>query len=361
MPRGAKARPVRVGIAGTGGMANYHAEQFLAIPGVEIAAVCDVDGARARAFAARHAPAAEVFEDFSALLAAARVDAVSIVTPDRFHSPMSLAALAAGKHVLCEKPLATNHADARRMARAAGRSGLVNMVNFSYRNAPAIHKAAEIVAAGRLGELAHIEASYLQSWLVSKAWGDWRTNPTWLWRLSTRHGSAGVLGDIGVHILDFATYPAGPIRSVQARLKTFTELKGRRAAGYPLDANDSAVIQAEFANGALGVIHMSRWATGHHNSLALALHGTKGALRLDLDRSRDTVEVCLGRDVDAARWTTVRARPVATNCARFIAAVRAARPCGPDFARGAAIQELLDACFESHRTGRAVRIRGTKR
>lgn len=356
MPRGTKGRRVRIAIAGTGGMANAHAERFLSIPGVEIAAVCDVDEDRARSFAGRHAPQAEVFGDFAELLRKADATAVSIVTPDRFHAPMALAAIAAGKHVLCEKPLATTHTDARRMARAAARAGVVNMVNFSYRNAPAIHKAAELVASGRLGELAHIEASYRQSWLVSKGWGDWKTNPAWLWRLSTKHGSAGVLGDIGVHILDFATYPAGPLRSVQARLKTFTNLKGRRLGEYPLDANDSAVIQAEFANGALGVIHMSRWATGHLNSLALSIHGTKGALRLDLDRSYDSLEVCLGSAVNDARWTTVKARPVPSIYERFIRAVRDGTSANPDFARGSAVQAMLDACFESHRSGRAVRI-----
>lgn len=356
MPRGKKANTVRIAIAGTGGMANAHAERFLAIPGVEIAAVCDVDEDRARAFAGKHAPRAEVFGDFADLLRKADATAVSIVTPDRFHAPIALAAIAAGKHVLCEKPLATNHADARRMARAAVRAGVVNMVNFSYRNAPAIHKAAELVASGRLGELAHIEASYRQSWLVSKGWGDWKTNPAWLWRLSTKHGSAGVLGDIGVHILDFATYPAGPLRSVQAKLKTFTDLKGRRLGDYPLDANDSAVVQAEFANGALGVIHMTRWATGHLNSLSLSIHGTKGALRVDLDRSYDTLEVCLGKAVDDARWTTIKARPVPSIYERFIAAVRGGTPGSPDFARGSAVQAMLDACFESHRSGRAVRI-----
>lgn len=349
-------KKVRLAIIGTGGMANMHAQEFRKVPGVVLAAVCDVDLDRARAFAAGHEPEAGVFTDFGELLRQASVDAVSIVAPDAFHTPLSLQALAAGKHVLCEKPLATNYADARRMARAAAKAGVVNMVNFSYRNAAAVQKAAQLVTAGRLGEIVHVEASYLQSWLTSKVWGDWKTSPTWLWRLSSKHGSRGVLGDIGVHILDFASFPVGPIRSVQARLKTFTALKGRRQGEYPLDANDSALLQVEFANGALGVIHTTRWATGHANSLVLEVHGTKGALRLDLDRSQDELQVCLGSDIHRAQWSTLKARPTPNIYQRFIAAIRSGKPGEPDFARGAEIQKVLDRCFDSDRAGRAVRV-----
>jgi len=347
---------VRVAIVGTGGMGVCHAQEFSRIPGVRVAAVCDVDAGRAREFAAGHAPGAAVFTDAARLLREASIDAVSIVTPDQLHAPLSLLALAAGRHVLCEKPLATNYADAKRMVAAAKKAGVVNMVNFSYRNAPALQKAAQLVRAGRLGEIVHVEASYRQSWLSSKVWGDWKTNPAWLWRLSTKHGSRGVLGDIGVHILDFASFPVGPIRSVQARLKTFTKLKGRRRGAYPLDANDSALMQVEFANGALGVIHATRWATGHANSLALSVHGTKGALRLDLDHSTDEVQVCLGSDIHRPRWSIVKAQPTPNIYERFIAAIRSGRSGEPDFARGAEIQKVLDRCFDSDRSGRAVRV-----
>jgi len=347
---------IRVAIVGTGGMGACHAQEFSRIPGVRIAAVCDVDEKRAREFADRHAPGADVFTDVARLLREASIDAVSIVTPDHLHAPLSLLALAAGRHVLCEKPLATNHADAKRMVAAAKKAGAINMVNFSYRNAPALQKAAQLVRSGRLGEIVHVEASYLQSWLPSKVWGDWKKNPTWLWRLSSKHGSRGVLGDIGVHILDFASFPVGPIRSVQARLKTFDQLKGHRRGEYPLDANDSALMQVEFSNGALGVIHTTRWATGHANSLALAIHGTKGALRIDLDRSTDEVQVCLGPDIHHPTWKTVKAQPSPSIYQRFIAAIRSGKAGDPDFARGAEIQKVLDRCFDSDRAGRAMRV-----
>ena len=349
-------RPVRLAIVGTGGMANAHATEFLKIPKVEIVAVCDVSAERAGAFVAKHAPKALVFDNLTDLLREADVDAVANVTPDNLHAPLSLEVIAAGRHILCEKPLATNYADALKMAKAAKKAGVINMVNFSYRNAAAIQKARDLVESGELGEIVHIEASYLQSWLVSKAWGAWNETPAWLWRLSSKHGSRGVLGDVGVHILDFASLPVGPICKVNARLKTFKKIKGKRIGEYPLDANDSALLTVEFANGALGVIHTTRFATGYPNSLALRVHGTKGALRIDLDKSYDTLDVCLGANVDKFAWETIKAPPVPNIYQRFVEAIRTGKNGDPDFARGAEIQKILDACFESDEDGRTVKI-----
>ena len=121
------------------------------------------------------------------------------MTPDPYHAPLTLQALKAGKHVMCEKPLALNHRDAQRMLAAAVKAKRIHMVNLSYRNWSALQAVAKLVHGGGLGEIRHVEASYLQSWLVGNHWGDWRTSPTWLWRLSQKHGSQGVLGDIGVH------------------------------------------------------------------------------------------------------------------------------------------------------------------
>jgi predicted dehydrogenase len=349
-------KKIHIGIVGTGGMANYHAQEFLKITGVELAAVCDVDAQRAGEFAAKHGGSAQVFTDFKKFLSAGGVDAISNVTPDSLHAPLSLQAIAAGKHILCEKPLATNHADALRMARAAKKAGVINMVNFSYRNSSALQMAAQLVRDGELGEIVHVEASYLQSWLSSQVWGDWKTNPTWLWRLSSKHGSKGVLGDVGVHILDFASLPVGPICSIQARLKTFTKLKGERMGEYPLDANDSALMQVEYANGALGVIHTTRWATGHANSLFLRIHGTKGALRIDLDKSYNELDVCLGGDIHKAKWTTLQAPQTPNIYQRFITAIQTGIQGEPDFARGAEIQKALDACFEFDRLGQTIKL-----
>ncbi len=339
-------------------MANRHAEVFSTIADVELVAACDIDRSRAEAYAERH-KIAKVFTRSADLLKEGGVDAVSVVTPDRFHAPLSIEALEAGKHVLCEKPLATSHADARRMVKAAQKAGTINMVNFSYRDSSAIHRAREWVQAGELGRIYHVEARYLQSWLTGQDWGDWRVEPAWLWRLSTAHGSKGVLGDIGVHILDFATYPVGPVRQLQARLKNFTEkAPGDRVDDYVLDANDSAFITLEFANGALGSVLTTRCATGHKNSVSLNIHGEKGALRIDLDDSFEIIER-LRLDPQSGKslpWERLYTGRTPNIYERFAEAIRSGKPGEPDFARGAEIQALLDACETSEAEGRAVDI-----
>ena len=230
------------------------------------------------------------------------------------------------------------------------------MVNLSYRNWPCIQDVAARVRRGEIGDIMHVEASYLQSWLSAKVWGDWRTNPALLWRLSSAHGSKGVLGDIGVHIVDFATYPVGPIAKVECQLKTFPKAPKDRIGDYPLDANDSAVMTVEFKNGALGVIHTTRWATGHVNQLTLKLFGTKGAIEINSEVSTTGYRLCSGNDIDTAKWRDEVVAATPSNYQRFIRAITTGEPEQPDFARGAEVQKVLDACFLSDAEKRSVRI-----
>ena len=346
---------VRIAIIGTGGMGNAHAQEYQKIKNCKVVAVCDVAAGRAAAFAEKY-KVKQHYTNFADLLDGAEIDAVSIVTPDSTHAQLSLQAMAAGKHVLCEKPLATNYPDALKMARAAARKGVINMINFSYRNSSAIQKAAAIIASGDLGQVVHVHGSYLQSWLSSKVWGDWKTTPAWLWRLSSAHGSRGVLGDVGVHLLDFATFPVGPARTIEAKLRTFSSIKGKQLGGYTLDANDSAVISLEFAGGVLASLHTSRWATGQANSVSLVLHAEHGAIRIDLDKSYTRLEICRGKDVDTCSWKTLDCGRTPSIYERFVRSIRTGVNDQPDFARGAEIQKLLDACFTSEETGKSVRI-----
>ena len=334
-------------------MANSHATCFSQLPGCRIVAACDVDQKRVEAFAAKH-KIAKTFTSVDDLLKWGRFDAVSNVTPDRFHAPISLAALRKGKHVLCEKPLAVCYSDAAEMAQAARAAGVINMVNFSYRNNSVIHKAHALACEGALGRILHVEATYFQSWLAQDAWGDWRTKPEWLWRLSTAHGSMGVLGDIGVHLLDFASYPAGDIRSVHCRLKTFPKAPGDKVGDYTLDANDSAIITAEFVNGALGSFRTTRWAPGHNNSITLAIYGDEGALKIDLDRSGSELELCRVENRKTGPWTKVDCGATPSLFERFLTSIRTGVNDQPDFARGAVIQAVLDACAQSHREDRTI-------
>ncbi len=348
-------KTIRIAIIGTGGMAGVHATRFAEMKGVKPAAAVDVDPDRLKTFCGKY-KIPNSFRDTRELLAWGEFDAVSIVTPDAFHAPLSIQCLRAGKHVLCEKPLALNYPDARRMVAAAKKAGVIHMVNFSYRDWPCIQAVAALSARGALGEIRHVEASYLQAWLTSKIWGDWRTTPAWLWRLSSRHGSKGVLGDIGVHIVDFATYPVGPISSLFCRLKAFPKAPGNRVGEYVLDANDSAVMNIEFKNGALGTIHTTRWSGGHANRLYLKISGTLGSIEIDSDRTVDGFRLSAGKDLDKGVWRDVPAPPVLNNYQRFIRAIRTGRQDAPDFVRGAEIQKVLDACFTSDAEKRPVKI-----
>ena len=344
-------KPVRVLILGTGGMANSHADAYHAMPGVSLVAGIDTNAERLAVFNARHG-IAQGFASVADALEWGQFDAVSNVTPDPVHYPTTMPLLAAGKHVLCEKPLAANYPDAAEMAEAAKKAGLVNMVNLTYRNGPALIKAASMVAAGAIGAVRHFEASYLQSWLTQPAWGEWSTETQWLWRLSSAHGSLGVLGDIGVHILDFATLVAGAgVSNVSCRLTTFDKAPGGRIGDYVLDANDSFNMHLLLENGAAGVVHASRMATGHFNDLRLQIFGTKGALNVAYENDISSLRACVDDDRLTAKWHDVDLPPVDTNYQRFIAAVRGEKQVLPDFARGAELQKVLDLAVKSNGTG----------
>jgi predicted dehydrogenase len=347
---------IRLLVLGTGGMASSHAGAFSAIRGVKLVGAVDVDAGRVNAFADAH-KIAKRFTSLDEAIAWGEFDAATNVTPDNIHHPTTLKLLAAGKHVLCEKPLAENFAKADEMARAAEASDLVNMVNLTYRNVAALQKARELVLAGRIGTVRHVEASYLQSWLVSNAWGDWKTESKWLWRLSTRHGSNGVLGDVGIHILDFASYGIGSdVETVFARLKAFDKAPGNRIGDYDLDANDSATMTVDFANGAMGIIHTSRWATGHLNDLRLRIHGDKGALEVIHTLDWTTLKGCLGKDIEKGIWKDIRPGKVKTNYQRFAEAVARGVSVEPGFRHAAELQKVLDIAMESDKARREMKV-----
>lgn len=347
---------MRLLILGTGGMANQHAKQFGAIEGVEIVAGVDVDPGRLEAFNKTHG-IPQGFGSLGAALAWGEFDGVANVTPDAIHHPTTIAALKAGKHVFCEKPLATDYARAMEMTETAEAAGLVNMVNLTYRNVAQLQKAREIVMSGQIGTVKHVEASYLQSWLVSRAWGDWRTESQWLWRLSKKHGSNGTLGDIGIHILDFAAYGSGlDFDHIFARLKVFEKAPGNKIGEYDLDANDSFTMVADFTNGALGVIHATRWATGHFNELRLRVYGEKGSVEVQHRHDGSELRAVLGDDAESGTWKIIEVPPVPTNYQRFVEAVRTGHTLEPSFRHAANLQRVLDLATLSDRERRELAV-----
>ena len=346
----------RLLLLGTGVIAAHHVAEFTAIAECEIVACVDLLPGKAKAFAdangiARH------FESLDEAIGWGGFDAAINATPDGVHKATTLVLLAAGKHVLCEKPLAQSHADALAMTEAAESAGLVNMVNLTYRNSPALQQARKMVVTGEIGELRHVEAAYRQSWLASKAWGDAMTEPQWLWRQSTAHGSTGVLGDVGIHILDFASFGAADdFASVKAELVTFPKVEGNRVGEYVLDANDSVAMTARLKSGALATVVATRFATGYLNELSLSLHGTGGALKIETNGHLSRLSACLGKDVDSNDWRELEPPPVRRNARRFADALLSGVNGDPSFRRAAEIQKLIDAAFESSASDRSVTV-----
>jgi len=348
---------IKVGIAGTGNIGSQHVAQFAAIPDAQVVACFDSLPERAEAAAAK-APGAHAAQTFEELIECS--DAVVVATPDSAHAPMSLQVLAAGKHLLCEKPLTCSLAEARAVAAAAKDAtarGVIHMVNFSYRSSSGMQEAMKLAKSGALGAIRQVQSSYLQSWLAGRAnWGNDHWTASYLiWKLSRSEGSRGVLGDLGCHLLDLTTACSDDLAAVRCELNAYPKAmpNGEYVSEYngkALDANDVAFIDLRFSGGGIGVAHTSRWATGYTNAIRLEVHGTEGALRLDLDLSYEAIEVCLGDARHRQRWDRRYLPPTPTNQRRFIEAIRSGVQDQPDLLRGAKVQAYLEACFTSAET-----------
>ncbi|ELP70581.1 Gfo/Idh/MocA family protein [Streptomyces turgidiscabies] len=257
-----------------------------------LAAICGRDPRAVRAAATRHGWAAAE-TDWRALIERDDVDLVDICTPGDSHAEIALAALAAGKHVLCEKPLANTVEEATAMTAAAEeaeRRGQLAMVGFNYRRLPATALARSMVAEGRLGSLRHVRVTYLQDWLVDPQF-------PLTWRLRKETAGSGALGDLGAHIVDLAQYLVGePLAGVSALTETFVRerpLPGGTVNGLTATAtvgagqvtvDDAAVFTGRFASGALASFEATRYATGRKNALRIELNGEHGSLAFDLER-----------------------------------------------------------------------------
>lgn len=348
---------LKIGIVGTGGMAHAHAKAYKEIKDVELSACCDVFPDRAKAFAETFG-IPKVYTSYEEMFEKEELDGISNVTSDKFHAPVALAAAKHKVNILSEKPLATSLAEGKKMVAAVKKAKTINLVNFSYRNSCALQAAAQVVKEGKIGRVMHVEASYLQGWLVGQNWGDWKKSPGLLWRLSTAHGSLGDLGDIGVHIYDLVTLLAGDISEINATLRTFTKgVPGEQVDEYKLDANDSFVSTVTFAHGGLGTVHSSRWAVGQANSLRARVYGDQGSIIVDLDKSYSTYSICTGEDVHKAVWRDVEAPATPNMYERFIQSIRTGVNDPSDFANALKIQAYLHYSFESSKKRKPLAVK----
>jgi predicted dehydrogenase len=264
--------PLRVGMVGTSWFAEtVHLTCLESHPRAVLTAVCGRDRGNAEALAARHGDPA-VFTDFAEMMTSGLLDAVVIVTPDDLHHEMTLQALDAGLHVLCEKPLARSASDAHQMWRAAEAAGRVHMTMFTWRWLGVPSYARRLIAEGYLGRCRHAHFSMQADYGDAADYG---------WRIDPDHGS-GILGDLGSHLIDLARCCVGEIGAVSGKLTTALTRFG--PDGKPTDSlNDSAMMLVEFADGADGTLEVSghRLVGAAGPTIEIRLYGDDGTLRLD--------------------------------------------------------------------------------
>jgi predicted dehydrogenase len=309
-------RRLRVALIGHAFMGRAHAQAWRTAPHFfplplqpELAVVVGRDEDRARAAAANFG-AEEWSINWQDVIARDDIDLIDICTPGDQHAEIAIAALRAGKHVLCEKPLARSVPEAREMADAAAiaaESGIVAMCGFSYRRTPALALAKRFIDEGRLGQIRHVRAQYLQDWLSS-------SEAPLTWRLDKERAGSGALGDIGAHSIDTAQWLTGQsIDAVSAILRTFvTErpvlahqsgLGGHAEEGAergPVTVDDAAAFTASFSGGALGVFESTRMAPGRRNANRIEINGEHGSVAFDFERMNE-LEFYDGTDTDDAQ------------------------------------------------------------
>mgnify|MGYP003393894010 CR=1 FL=1 len=344
---------IKIGIIGTGGMARAHAKAYQAQKDVEIIACCDILEVRAKEFAEQF-KIKTWYTDYKKMLANEKLTGISVASTDATHAEISIEALKKKVAVLCEKPMAVTVPEAHKMIAAAKKAGVITMINFSKRDSSAIQYAKKYIEDGKIGKIMHVDAQYLQSWLATKQWGDWRTNSAWLWRLSTKHGSGGVLADIGCHIYDMASFLCGDISEIYSEMKTFPKAKGNKIGEYILDANDSFVSTVSFKNGALGTVHCSRWATGYINREFICVYGDQGAIEIDFNKGQKIVR---RYDMALDVWETVGCPKTPSNYERFIIALKTGKKDASDFTNGIKIQKYLEATFTSAKNRKPIKIK----
>jgi len=343
----------------------------------EMAVVVGRDAAKVDAAADRFGWA-ESATDWRDVIAREDIDVVDICTPGDTHAEIAIAALAAGKHVLCEKPLANTVAEAEEMAAAAATAqgrGVRSMVGFSYRRVPAIALMQRLIAEGAVGDIRHVRGQYLQ---------DWITDPEFplVWRLRKEIAGSGALGDIGAHVLDMAQFVTGQrIAGVAAQTETFVRrrplLEGDGALGAAtaggggemgeVTVDDAAVLLARTDGGALGTFEASRFATGRKNHIVLEVNGSAGSLEFSFedmnglryydaaagDRAGFTrIDVTEPTHPYVGAWWPAGhglgyEHTFVNQAADFLEAIATGADPTPSFADGAALQRLLAAVEES--------------
>ncbi len=357
-----RSEPIRVGIIGAGFGASLHLEALTALSEARVEAVCARHADRAFVLAVDHQIPNHT-TDYRELVRMPDIDAVIVATPPHLHHPMIIAALEAGKHVLCEKPMARNLAEARDMVRIADRVGVVSMVNHQLRFLPIRARIKELIDEGFIGEIQAASIVVHRSSLndpLGRPFG-------WL---SEQEKAGGMLGAIGSHYLDALRWWCGEVKAVAGA--TATLVKQRRlpdaATMAKVDADDNFAVVLRFGNGSLGTIHVTATAA-YEGDEEITLSGSRGALlirdgALWAARSGDAMprELTIPERLSGGfpAFDHYLALPTALLQRHWCAAIRDEEPPSPSFADGVKTQELIDAVSRSGHQGRWIDTSGTR-
>jgi predicted dehydrogenase len=346
---------------------GFHVPGLAARGDAVIAALCGRDRTYAESIA-RKFSIPRVYTDWSEMIACEPLDGIAIVTPNYLHHPITLAALDAGLHVICEKPLAMNAAEAREMLARAVAQQRQHLTMFDYRAMPAARRAKELIGAGYLGRVFHVIAAYQHSSMVDPA-------KPFAWRMSRAASGTGTLGDLGSHVVDLTRWWVGEFARVFGHLTTFTSQRHDPITNemVAIDADDAAAFVAEMASGAQAVFHVTKMAPGRGNHMRIELYGSEGALLFEAEPGqrenwigalrgarrgeKNFVEMEIPARLSAGFETPDHTQSLASAfrvmTGPFFAAIRdgGTTQVPSNFADGLAAQEVIDAVAQSVESG----------
>jgi predicted dehydrogenase len=361
-------KKIGIAMAGFGGIGRIHLMGYRDIaqiypgvlPEIRIKGLCrsSLKGAEETV---REMGLERAYAGFDEILEDPEIDVVDLVGPNMIHKDQILKALAAGKHILCEKPLAVNGEEAAELEEALKDSSLIHGMIFNYRFVPAIMKARELIEEGRLGEVYSFRGEYFHT-------GYQNPERPFSWRMDFERSGGGALVDLGVHVIDILRYLLGEYSSVRADMKTYVRERPLPGGGgmERVSVDDAAWLSCELASGSRGTIEVSRFATGTLDELNLTVFGSRGAFRFNLmdpgflywfdqaEKERgwsrlETMQFYPGARIPNPRSTLGWARFHTENQFRFLRSVAEGKPFSPSLLDGAAAQYVLDAAYLSAR------------
>ena len=281
-------KQLRIGLIGTGFMGRTHSNGYNRVanffPDLEytpvLKAVCSRNIEKVQAFADQWGYES-IETDWRNLISRDDIDAVDICTPNDTHAEISLAAAAAGKMILCEKPLSRNLAEGEKMVEAIEAAGVNSTVWYNYRRLPAVSLAKQIIDSGKLGKIYHYRANFLQDWTIS---ADLPQGGEGLWRMDVEAAGSGVTGDLLAHCIDTAMWLNGAIIDVSAVTETFVKERMHQLTGkvQPVGIDDACIFHCHFENGSLGLFESTRYARGHKALYTFEINGAEASIRWDL-------------------------------------------------------------------------------